>query len=180
VVEYKKNMENLTWIQKVGNFVSNILLGQTKEIIIRTDQRVKGIEDTISELKISIKGVSDAINLHETSIAVMKTTLAHYGESHSPMKPNENGLRLLKESGFDKQYPLLEKDIFSIIDKTQPRTLYDYEIRARQALEELKDDPRIDPVKDYVVNNPSESLELVFGIASWVIRDKYALHRLKK
>lgn len=59
-------------------------------------------------------------------------------------------------------------------EKIRPRTLYDYEQIAQKVLEELKDSPLMDCLKDYSVNRPAESLELIFKVASWVIRDDYA------
>lgn len=169
--------ETATFVQRIGNVISNILLGQTKEIIIRTDQRVKGIEVSINELKATIKELSNSNGVHETNIAVINTRLNQFGVSNSPMTPNDEGRDLLKKSGFLKQYPLMKDRIFAYLKANNARTLYDYEKYARSALESIQDDPIMDPVKNFVVYNPTDySLELIFGIASWIIRDDYVHH----
>lgn len=53
------------------------------------------------------------------------------------------------------------------------RTLYDYEKGAVDALKKLQIDPDIDPLKNHAVSNPDHPLELIYMIASWVIRDDY-------
>ena len=59
------------------------------------------------------------------------------------------------------------------MDSYNLRTLYDYEKGSERALEQLKNSPSMDKIKNHSVNNPSEPLELVFKIASWVVRDDY-------
>jgi hypothetical protein len=97
-----------------------------------------------------------------------------YGVHSSPMKPSENGDRLLTGSGFYEIYPSIKDKLFERMDKMNLRTAYDYEAGASDALLSLSNDPAMDILKNYVVNNPDESLELIFGVASWVMRDDYA------
>lgn len=103
-----------------------------------------------------------------------KTIFDMYGKHASPMQPNDKGGKLLKESGFNEVYPQLKMEIFGQMDKMKLRTPYDYEAGASRALILLSNDPKMDILKNYVVNNPDKKLELIFGIASWVIRDDYA------
>ena len=42
---------SLGTIKKIGNVVSNLLLGETKEMIIRIDESVRHIETDIDEIK---------------------------------------------------------------------------------------------------------------------------------
>lgn len=102
-----------------------------------------------------------------------KTIFDMYGVHHSPMQPNDKGLELLEKSGFNKAYPQIKDKIFDYMDKMNLRTAYDYEAGASKALILLSNDPCMDSIKDYAVNNPDEKLELIFGIASWIIRDDY-------
>jgi|SRR6266498_785091 len=132
--------------------------------------RVKTVEKDIDEVKTSLRSISEDINSHTTKITVLET---QYGESNSPTVPNPKGRRLLEESGFDSLYPSLKPKLFGLMDKMNLRTLYDYEKGAEKALKELKNDPIIDPLKNYAVNNPQEPLELIFTVAAWVIRDDY-------
>lgn len=167
-------MENsLTIAKQIGNFVSNILLGETKEIIIRTEQRVAGIEATISEMKSDIKDVRATLRSHEAGIAGLKVHTG-YGFSSSPVTPSGKGEKLLRESGFYEIYPSLKTKLFDLMKARNLRTLYDYEKGAERALGELQNDPQMDPLKEHAVNHPEEPLELIFRVASWVIRDDFA------
>lgn len=103
-----------------------------------------------------------------------------YGVHNSPMQPSEQGRKLLKESGFNDVYPILRDRVFELMDAMKLRTAYDYEAGASDALLSLSNDVSMDPLKDYAVNNPDENLELIFGVASWVIRDDYAAYRKSK
>jgi len=96
-----------------------------------------------------------------------------YGKSNSPMSPNDEGQRLLKESGFNNSYPLLKEKIFSALDDMKTRTLYDAEENAKDALDKLSSDPLFDDMKHYAVNHHKEPLETIFMVASWVIREDY-------
>lgn len=100
-----------------------------------------------------------------------------YGTHNSPMQPSADGRRLLKESGFNAMYKSMRPQIFKKMDRMKPRTPYDYEAAASKALTLLADDPCMDRLKDYAVNHPDEPLELIFGVASWVIRDDYEAYR---
>ncbi|MGC1177280.1 MAG: hypothetical protein WA843_04380 [Candidatus Saccharimonadales bacterium] len=169
-------MEKVKYVQKIGNFISNLLLGQTKEVIIRTDEKVKTIEATLRKIEKSINVISSNMTAQEVDIMGLKVH-TKYGITNSPTIPGKEGSRLLAQSGFEAQYPELENKIFTIMDRKKPRTLYDYEIGAFEALTQLKDDPLMDPLKDHAVNHPGESLDLIFRVASWVVRDKYATYK---
>ncbi len=107
-----------------------------------------------------------------------KSPIFSYGSAGSPMTPTKKGETLLEESGFNKKvYPELQKEIFTIMDGKGLRTLYDFEKGAEDTLNELKNNPTMDCLKEYSVNHPNESLELIFKVGSWLIRDKYAEHK---
>jgi hypothetical protein len=137
---------------------------------------VKHIGSSVRKIEQNIERMSDSMLSHTADITGLKVH-TKYGITNSPTVPSEEGSRLLAESGFDAQYSSLKDKLFKIMDNRNIRTLYDYEIGAFEALQELRDDPLIDPLKDYAVNHPPEPLELIFRIASWVIRDDYAAYK---
>jgi len=109
-----------------------------------------------------------------------KPIYSAYGVTNSPTLPNEKGKKLLKDSGFDSQYPKFKDKLFALMDVKNLRTLYDYEKGAMESLKELQNDSSMDKLKEYSVNHPDESLELIFQVASWIIRDDYAKYSGKK
>lgn len=134
---------------------------------------VKNIQNDVKDIKYKVDSMQCSITGHEADITGLKVH-TKYGISNSPTIPSIEGERVLEESGFNAQYPKLKPKIFAALDKRKSRTLYDYEVDAFEILQEIKDDPLIDPLKDYAVNHPGEPLEVIFRIASWVVRDDYA------
>jgi len=168
--------EKLSTIQKIGGWISTLLLGNTKEIIIRTDERVQGLMKATDELRQSVDNLRMSISDHGSDIKALKVH-TRYGVSHSPTVPNDSGKKLLTDAGFFSQYPEIKNEIFALMDAMNLRTLYDYEHGAVEALEKLENHPAMDLLKDYAVNNPDQPLELIFKVASWVIRDEYAEYK---
>ena len=167
-------------IKKIGNILSNLLLGETKEIIIRTDETVKITRSDIIEIKNDCKNIWGYIHNHDKDISIIKRSSA-FGGPGSPMLINEKGKELLTNCGFYKVYPELQKEVFKLMDTWKLRTLYDYEMKSKTALKELESNPLIDSLKEYVISHPTEvSLDMVFTVASWVIRDDYDKYRKER
>jgi hypothetical protein len=139
---------------------------------------VKNIAASVQKIESSVEKMQRSMTTHDVDIRWLKDT--KYGVSKSPTVPSEEGKALLEVSGFNGQYPQLKDKLFKLLDEQRPRTLYDYEVGAFDALQSVKDDPLIDPLKDYAVNHPDAPLELIFRIASWVVRDDYAGYRAAK
>jgi hypothetical protein len=74
--------EKMTLVKNVGNFVSGILLGETKETIIRMDEKIKGISSAITEIKVDIKDIKSSLRTHELDIVGLKAH-AKYGGTNS-------------------------------------------------------------------------------------------------
>lgn len=165
--------DKLSKFEKVGGWISTLILGQTKEIIIRTDERVQNLAKTTDELKQSLDAFREALNSHGLDIKALQVH-TKYGVSNSPTVPSELGKKLLADSGFDTQYPKIKEKLFALMDTMSLRILYDYEVGAFEALKKLQNDPAIDPLKDYSINHPDAPLDLIFKVASWVVRDDYA------
>jgi|GEM_PF-2184406 hypothetical protein len=107
-------------------------------------------------------------------------TFSAYGRANSPAVPNTEGEKLLHESQFVEQYPKFKDDLFNAMDAMGLRVAYDYERGAKRALRQLQDDPRFDPIKEYVVGHPDITLSVIFAVAAWVIRDDYAKYKTDK
>lgn len=135
-------------------------------------QMLDTVQGNVENIKGDCEKIWEKINGHGEDITGLKIH-TNYGVSKSPTVPNEEGEKVLTDSNFYKIYPELRKEIFSVMDKKKLRTLYDYEKGGHMALHHLENNPLIDPLKDYAVNHPDVSLELIFVIASWIIRDDY-------
>lgn len=169
--------DKLSMVEKIGGWVSTILLGQTKDLIVRLDERVTGLMKATDELRKSTDSFRESIASHHSDIGALKVH-TKYGVSNSPTVPSEQGEKLFEDSGFNKDvYPALEKEIFALMDSRGLRTLYDYEKGSEEVLAQLQNNPAMDCLKNHAINHPEEPLELIFKVASWVIRDKYAEYK---
>lgn len=58
---------DISFVKKIGNFFSNILLGETKEIIVRMDERLKHVSKQVEniEQKVETRLEPDVHNLRE-------------------------------------------------------------------------------------------------------------------
>ncbi|HEX4774556.1 MAG TPA: hypothetical protein VH234_03485 [Candidatus Saccharimonadales bacterium] len=140
---------------------------------------VSHVSVDLKDLKKEVKKIRDAIGTHTTEIVALQVH-TKYGVNNSPIQPNNSGRKLLETSKFNQQYPSLKEKLFTLMDAKSLRTLYDYETGAFQALQDLKDDPLVDPIKEFVVNNPDKPLDDIFLVASWVVRDDYAARANKE
>jgi polyhydroxyalkanoate synthesis regulator phasin len=63
---------NISFVKKIGNFFSNILLGETKEIIVRMDERLKHVSKQVEniEQKVETRLEPDVHNLRERFAAL--------------------------------------------------------------------------------------------------------------
>jgi hypothetical protein len=182
--------QNLSKLTKVGNWIATLLLGNTRELIIRIDERLSGFIVEMTEFKVEtkaelkeigsvLKGQGERLAVHTTMLSsrteaiVGIKTNTMYQVRNSPTAPSEKGKKLLKDSGFDEVYPIIRQKIFKRMESNRLRTLYDYEKEAEFAIGSFRNDPIMDRVKDYVVNHEDEPLTLIFQIASWIVRDDY-------
>lgn len=147
---------------------------------------VKNIKEDIDDIKNDIKDIRGNIQridlklgIHDNDLATLKTSV--FGNPGSPMKLTEQGTKLLEDSGFNSYYSKSKNKLFQELDKMGTRTIYDSEKNAEAVLKKLSGSPDFDDIKSYAINNPLIPLDLIFTVASWVIRDDYAKHKeLKK
>jgi len=172
--------QNLSRFTKIGNWIATLLLGNTRELIIRIDERLSSFVVEMTEFKVEtkaeLKEIRGSLKEHGELLAVHATMFsshAVYQVQNSPISPSEKGKKLLKDSGFDEIYPMIRQKIFKHMESMRLRTLYDYEKEAELAIGSFRNNPIMDQVKDYVVDHEDESLTLIFQIASWVVRDDY-------
>lgn len=136
------------------------------------DNLKKSVEDIIAKYDEANKQIGD----HKVAIATIKSTVGIPG---SPMHPNEKGKEILQNAKFNDIYPSIKDELFEKLEGMGTFTLYDIEVNSQTLLTEMSSRKEFNPIKSYIVNNPTElggglTLELVFMIASWIIRDDYS------
>jgi len=139
--------------------------------------KLDALKADVTEIKTDCKSIWQNINKHGSHIEGLMIH-TKYGITNSPTIPNELGNKLLTNSGFYETYPNIKEKIYAILDTMKTNTLYDAEKNSFTALEKLgKEGVDLNKLKNHSVNNPDEPLELIYGVASWVIRDDYAKDR---
>lgn len=117
--------DQLTFVKRIGNFVSNILLGETKELIIRTDEKVRAIQHSISEIQPDLKSIRERFMVVEDHVDTLwKDKLA---PSHSPRQLNERGKAILAGSGIKEIIEKEQAKLLGIVREGNVANPYDAE-----------------------------------------------------
>lgn len=158
--------ENLSLIKKIGNFVSNILLGETKEIILRTDERVQLISKSLeNRIEPDLKNLRERFMIVEDRVRTMwKDEVA---PAHSPRQLNERGTNVLTGSGI-KEIIDEKRDNLLLSVKTRNITNpYDAEQAILNIVSNLRNDaPLVEKLKlgAFSVGADIDTVLLVGGI----------------
>lgn len=132
-------------------------------------QILDDLKDTINKIKCNLKVVSDVM-ISSPYIEIDPEKL----QSYSPMGLTEKGLDFLKEKlNFVEIFENHQKDFFAVLDEEKPKSKYDVETIATKSVIYLFDKDYFQPIKNYIYNNPQESLNTIVAIIGVYIRDKY-------
>src|SRR3989344_6679339 len=82
--------ESVEKLKKVGNWISAILLGNTRELITRIDERTIHISDTLKDIKPKVDDMFPKVDI------LWKDKVA---PAHSPRRLNDYGITILNSSG---------------------------------------------------------------------------------
>lgn len=75
-------MQKLSMTQQIGNFISTLLLGQTKEIIVRTEERLNHVIKTVDAMKIQLDGMDKRQSAMEVQLGKLDLRLTQL-EKHA-------------------------------------------------------------------------------------------------
>jgi hypothetical protein len=120
-------MENkISWIKKIGNLISNVLLGETKELIVRTDERVQNISRTMTEeLRPDVKDMREKFSGIETKVSALWAD--KYAPSRSPRQLNDKGNAILANSGIKEILDAKKLELLKLIQTKNIKNAYDAE-----------------------------------------------------
>lgn len=136
------------------------------------------MRQTLKEEILPFRNIANAIVEIQTIIQdkwkgiTMQYTLTEQGSS--PLRPTEYGVKLIKDSGLEK---ILDANKETLCIKlraslSKDHTEYDVQENARNLLIELKDDPMMKPVKEYVYNYPIE-IDIILRTGGLWLRDDF-------
>ncbi len=70
-------MQKLSFTQQIGNVISTLLLGQTKEIIIRTEERLNHVIKTVDSIKVQLDSMDRRQSSMEAELRKVDLRLGH-------------------------------------------------------------------------------------------------------
>lgn len=124
----------------------------------------RSIANAITEIQTIIRNKFKGINIIHTMTE----------QGSSPLNPTEYGAYLIKESGLEKILNENKELLCTKVKAALPSdyTEYDAQEKARQVLLDLQNDPIMNPVKEWVYQNPTE-IETVLRTGGLWLRDDF-------
>ncbi len=134
--------------------------------------KVDRLEQDVKEIRLDCREVRDKVIKCETALDYKEPLT----KRKSPVTLTDRGNRILIESGgqsfVDKNYEELKQKI----EKEKPATSYDIQETAKQVIDEIKDDTRINPIKEYLFKEGMEIGDIIVVLGIY-LRDKILKER---
>ncbi len=120
--------------KKIGNWISAILLGDTRELIARIDERTIHMQEDIKDLKNKVyNDISPKLDiLWDDRVA----------PNHSPRQLNAKGIAILNGSGIKEVVDAKRVELLALVRERKPQNAYDAE---RAILDVVKELPAREP-----------------------------------
>lgn len=134
-------------------------------------------------LKISLNPISKSIRRMTNAINEIQTSLKSLGLSFdhllteapgSPLRPTEHGAKLIRESGMEGILDRNKEFLVNKLKDSLPENYTDYDVQemARGVLISLKNDPMMNPIKEYAYKNALEA-DRILRVAGLWLRDDF-------
>lgn len=149
----------------VGTIAASMKIGEYKN-------KVDNLESTIGKdehggLRKTVGDVRDKVIACETSLKEREPLT----KRKSPVSLTDRGINFLKDSGGEKLVDDNFDELLKKVDGLDPKTAYDVQEDARKVIEGLRDDERINPLKEFLFKDGS-TIEDLFTVMSISLRDK--------
>lgn len=116
-------------VKKVGNWLSAILLGNTRELIARIDERTEHILKDLDDIRPKVSEMSPKVDI------LWKDKLA---PSHSPRQLNDRGKSVLNDSGIKEIIDEKKERLVTLVKAKNSTTAYDAEQTILNVVKELQ------------------------------------------
>ena len=151
--------------QKIGDVISTLLLGRLKELIIRTDEKVKRIDKDFDDLKKDIKSIDRRVGRIEGKLGLGPIA------GDSPLHLTEIGKKILNESGIKKLVDKKKEELLNELKKKNFTHPYDIQEWCFKKFDELSEKPELQELfKDYAFKK-GYSVSEIFEIGAIYFRD---------
>jgi hypothetical protein len=110
--------EKLGKLKKVGNWVSAILLGNTRELIARIDERTNHMAEDLKDIKPKVDDMYPKVDI------LWKDRVA---PAHSPRRLNDYGITILNSSGIKEVIEEKKAVLLNLVKAESAKNAYDAE-----------------------------------------------------
>lgn len=134
--------------------------------------KVDNLETTVG--KDDHGGLRRTVNEHSVKLASCETTLKErepLGRRRSPLALTDRGNQFLKESGGEKFVDDNYEELCTAIEAMNPKTSYDVQENANKVIESLKNDDRLNPLKEFIFKE-GMTIEDLFFVMGLHLRNK--------
>lgn len=110
--------DNIDKAKKVGNWLSAILLGNTRELIARIDERTEHMAKDLDDIRPRVWDMSPKVD------TLWKDRTA---PANSPRQLNDRGILILEQSGIKQIVDQKKEQLLTLVRATDPTNAYDAE-----------------------------------------------------
>lgn len=115
-------------VKKIGNWLSAVLLGNTRELIARIDERTEHIQKDLDDIRPKVNDIYPKVDI------LWKDRVA---PSHSPRQLNDQGNKILNESGIKEIIEEKKSYLFNLVKTKGSGNAYDAEQEVLSIVEKL-------------------------------------------
>lgn len=153
------------FLQKIGNIISAILLGNSRDLIVRTDEAVKRIDKDFDDVKRDVKSIDRRVGRIEGKLGLAPIA------GGSPLRLTEIGQKILTESGIKQFVEDRKEEILNQLKKENYTKAYDVQEWCFKIFDELSNKPELqEAFKDYVFRT-GYSFNEIFRVGAIYFRD---------
>lgn len=147
-----------------------IFVGQYKNKVDNLESTVG--KDEHNGLRKTVADVRDKVISCETSLRERGPLL----QTQSPVSLTDRGLNFLKDSGSERVIDDNFEELLKQVEALNPKTPYDVQEDARKVIEKLRDDDRLNPIKNYLFKEGA-TMEDAIAVMGVYLRDKVLEHK---
>lgn len=162
--------QHLSFAKKIGSFVSSVLLGETKEIIIRMDERLLNVSKRVDLMEPDLKSLRERFAVIEDRMQILwKDEIT---KARSPRALNERGMSILLGSGIKEVMDTRKSEILAAVQVKSPKNPYDAENYILEVVAEFKkDNALVESLKTGAFSVGSD-IDTVLLVGGMYIRDQ--------
>lgn len=135
----ENNKKNI--LQVIGDWISTLLLGDTKIKIGEMGKDIDNIKEDIKEIRPDLKDVREKVSGMVPQIDKLWQKV--FVERASPLVLNEQGRKLFNESGIKDIIDKQKEALLNAIQQKNPQNAYDIQELSKQVIESLKENSEI-------------------------------------